>query len=477
VTSEHVDPAPSITVSINGPYRVSNDVPIVDHLGRAIEVPPPASFTGTALCRCGASANKPFCDSSHLRIDFDGDKQPDRVADRRDRHAGVSADVLDNRGLCAHAGLCTDIVLEAFHTDSEPFATPNGARLDDLIAAARRCPSGALSVALGDHELRSAVDWDRDATVVVSRDGPYWVRGGIDVLDDEGEPVGRNEGGSLEHCALCRCGQSKNKPFCSGMHWTVGFSDPPEPEHPSIFEWAGGLPALTQVLRLFYGKYIPDDDLLRPVFLHMSTDHPERVAAWLGEVFGGPKAYSESMGGYTAMVSHHLGRALDEPKRRRWVELLIRAADEVGLSNNAEFRSAFVAYLEWGTRLAVENSRAGATPPSNMPMPHWDWNTAAGPPSARDRSDDAALPDPDVPAPDEAIDFDTHVKPLFRERDRNSMQWAFDLWSPDDVREHAVKILMRVSNGSMPPDAPWNETRVEIFRRWVAENTDSTDRT
>jgi CDGSH-type Zn-finger protein/truncated hemoglobin YjbI len=387
--SEAFDPVPGISVSVDGPYRVSVGVPIVDHLGVPID-----TTHETVLCRCGASASKPLCDGSHQRTGFSGEKQPDRTPDRSDRHCGVTADVLDNRGLCARVGLCSDIVLHAFHAESEPFATPNGARLDDLIGAARRCPSGALSVAIGRHELRSAVDSDRDPQVVVSRNGPYWVRGGIEVLDDNGQPVQRNSGASLEHCALCRCGQSKNKPFCSGMHVTVGFSDPPDVERPTMFEWVGGLPTLTEMLRLFYGKYIPDDDLLRPVFLHMSPDHPERVAAWLGEVFGGPKAYSESMGGYAAMVSHHLGRALDEPKRKRWVELLIRAADEVGVPNDAEFRSAFIGYLEWGTRLAVENSQPGANPPGNMPMPRWDWNTAAGPPWSRNQT-----PTDDTPAP------------------------------------------------------------------------------
>lgn len=62
------------------------------------------------------------------------------------------------------------------------------------------------------------------------------------------------------------------------MHWTVNFTDPLEPTEPTMFEYVGGLPALTELLRVFYGKYIPEDDLLRPVFLQMSADHPERVA-------------------------------------------------------------------------------------------------------------------------------------------------------------------------------------------------------
>ena len=249
----------------------------------------------------------------------------------------------------------------------------------------------------------------------------------------------------------------------------MGFTDAQPTERPTIFEYAGGLPALMEMLRLFYGKFVPEDDLLRPVFLYMSADHPERVAAWLGEVFGGPKIYSGEMGGYSAMVMHHLGRALNEDQRARWVELIVRAADEVGLPDNAEFRSAFIGYLEWGTRLAVENSQEHASPPENMPMPSWDWNTSAGAPWARlSALDDAPTEDPVILAgADEPIAYAPHIKSMFRERDRNSMEWAFDLWSYDDVRAHADKILQRVGDGTMPPDQPWPTEYVEQLRRWV----------
>jgi truncated hemoglobin YjbI len=67
--------------------------------------------------------------------------------------------------------------------------------------------------------------------------------------------------------------------------------------------------------RIFYGKYVPEDPLLAPLFANMSLDHPERVAAWLAEVFGGPKLHSERYGGYERMVSRHLGKALSEQQR------------------------------------------------------------------------------------------------------------------------------------------------------------------
>src|SRR6202012_1000922 len=72
-----------------------------------------------------------------------------------------------------------------------------------------------------------------------------------------------------------------------------------------------------------------------------------------------------------------------EQQRARWVALIQQSAREAGLPNDPEFRSAFGAYIEWGSRLAVENSQTDSKPPLNMPMPHWNWQTAAGPPGSR----------------------------------------------------------------------------------------------
>ncbi|WP_433043827.1 hypothetical protein [Dactylosporangium sp. CS-033363] len=76
------------------------------------------------------------------------------------------------------------------------------------------------------------------------------------------------------------------------------------------------------------------------------------------------------------MLGKHLGRAITEPQRRRWLELMMDAADEAGLPTDPEFRAAFVGYLEWGTRLAVSNSQPGAQPPHAAPVPHWGWGVA-----------------------------------------------------------------------------------------------------
>jgi len=76
------------------------------------------------------------------------------------------------------------------------------------------------------------------------------------------------------------------------------------------------VPALIRMTRLFYEKYVPQDPLLAPLFANMSADHPQRVAKWLAEVFCGPKDYSEEYGGYTRMISQHIGKGLTERSGR-----------------------------------------------------------------------------------------------------------------------------------------------------------------
>jgi truncated hemoglobin YjbI len=220
---------------------------------------------------------------------------------------------------------------------------------------------------------------------------------------------------------------------------------------------------------VFYQKYVPEDPLIGPLFANMRRDHPERVASWLGEVFGGPKNYSTEYGGYVRMLSQHLGKALTEAQRARWVTLLCKSADDVGLPADPEFRAAFVAYLEWGSRLAVENSQPGAKPPAHMPMPRWWWvcDTTPGSRVSALASPGADESSPVLPPPEQPVTFSQHVKPLFRLVDHKSMAFAFDLWNYDDVRTHAQGILERLDQGTMPCDGAWPPEKIAVFRRWV----------
>jgi hemoglobin len=144
---------------------------------------------------------------------------------------------------------------------------------------------------------------------------------------------------------------------------------------PTLYEWAGGEPALLRLTEAFYER-VRADPVLAPVFAQMPHEHPRHVATWLGEVFGGPPRYTEEHGGYPHMLAKHRGRALTEEQRLRWVQLICAAADAAGLPADPEFRSAFVAYVEWGTRLAVANSQPGAEPPPEAPVPRWGWGEA-----------------------------------------------------------------------------------------------------
>jgi hemoglobin len=144
---------------------------------------------------------------------------------------------------------------------------------------------------------------------------------------------------------------------------------------PSLYEWAGGAAAFERLTEAFY-RHVLKDDLLQPLFAHMTPAHPKFVAMWLAEVFGGPDRYTKERGGYPHMVSRHLGKAITEPQRRRWINLLADAADEVGLPSDPEFRAAFMGYIEWGTRLALANSQPTAHPVTQAPVPHWGWGVA-----------------------------------------------------------------------------------------------------
>jgi hemoglobin len=149
---------------------------------------------------------------------------------------------------------------------------------------------------------------------------------------------------------------------------------------PTLYAWAGGLPAIQSLFDSFYLK-VRKDAILSPVFATMAPEHFMTVSHFVSEVLGGPKLYSgDGRHTHSSMVAKHLSRHLTEQQRKRWIELLLETADERGLPSDPEFRSALVGYLEWGTRLAVLNSASSANPigPS-APMPKWGWGEVKGP--------------------------------------------------------------------------------------------------
>ena len=202
----------AITCAPDGPYLVS-EAKLARGDGTALP-----GATRIALCRCGGSANKPFCDGTHARNGFTDRNEAAAARDGREVYTGKRIAIFDNRSICAHAGACTDGLSSVFRMDAEPWIDPGGAAIEDIIATIRKCPSGALSYALDG--VAPAPD-RREPSVTVTKDGPYAVRGAVALVATR-----FGEGASTEHYTLCRCGASKNKPFCDGSHWHVGFKDP-----------------------------------------------------------------------------------------------------------------------------------------------------------------------------------------------------------------------------------------------------------
>lgn len=170
-----------------------------------------------ALCRCGKSANKPFCDGAHVKVDFTSDNIEPHLEDKRDKYVGKEITVFDNRKVCAHAGICTDNLAAVFRMKQEPWIDADAASIDEIIDIIQKCPSGALSYTLKNERVPEQMS---EAKIFIAPNGPYVVSGCSDLQNTKW-----NEGASQQQYTLCRCGASKNKPFCDGSHWSIEFTD------------------------------------------------------------------------------------------------------------------------------------------------------------------------------------------------------------------------------------------------------------
>lgn len=170
-----------------------------------------------AFCRCGQSKNKPHCDGAHTREGIDGEKEAGRVKDKVLNYKGENITIHDNRGVCSHDGACVNHLPSVFQKGKKRWINPDGAGAEEIMAVVKLCPSGALSYTVGDTTWTAP---DREPAVKVAENGPLEITGGIILKDDmESKPQ------SAEHYTLCRCGKSKNKPFCDGTHLETGFTD------------------------------------------------------------------------------------------------------------------------------------------------------------------------------------------------------------------------------------------------------------
>jgi CDGSH-type Zn-finger protein len=219
----------SVTISKDGPYIVSGDAPLTEEIigtnaegesikwqrGRAYDAP--AKY---ALCRCGRSAKAPFCDGTHARVGFDGTETAPRKPYTAQARIfdGPDLSLFDARHLCADARFCD----------------PNGKvwnqveRTDDpsvramFLSQVHNCPAGRL-VAF-DKTAGKTIEQKSTVAIGVIEDpvedcsGPIWLRGGVELTSADGHQYERRN-----NMTICRCGESKSKPFCDGTHASVNF--------------------------------------------------------------------------------------------------------------------------------------------------------------------------------------------------------------------------------------------------------------
>ena len=209
-----------------GPYLLAQGVPVRRSTIVKSEQGEPMTYlskapmdTGdgiTALCRCGASDNKPFCDGSHNEAEWeDAETASGTYADRSTELGGTGITVNDDRSLCVHAGFCGTKATNLWSLVDETGDSSARIQAMNMIDA---CPSGALTYTLdGQDEANEAC---LPTQVQIIDDGPLYLQGGIAVESAEGD---RYE--VRNRVTLCRCGASANKPFCDGAHSEAGFSD------------------------------------------------------------------------------------------------------------------------------------------------------------------------------------------------------------------------------------------------------------
>lgn len=214
-----------IKVSKNGPYLVSGKIPLIrktiltDVEGTPIEWSTDYIYhsgENYALCRCGRSKNKPFCDSSHSQIKFDGTETAGQTKylEKAEKIDGPVLELTDEQDLCASARFCHraggiwNLIPKSDNIEAKKIA----------VEETGDCPSGRLMI--WDKETRIAIEPKFEKSIVLVEDpsigvsGPIWMRGCIPVESCGGEIYEiRNR------VTLCRCGKSSNKPFCDSSHY------------------------------------------------------------------------------------------------------------------------------------------------------------------------------------------------------------------------------------------------------------------
>jgi CDGSH-type Zn-finger protein len=227
---------PKVVILKDGPYLVSGSLPlekeiiICDKEGNSAEWKKGGKFPqkeNYSLCRCGHSKNKPYCDGSHLKTGFDGTETADNSAyiDKAEKIEGSEMDLTDVPELCAGARFCHNAKGSTWELTQES-EDPEAKK--EAVRQACDCPSGRL-VAWDKKTGKPPIepDFEKSASLVEDSgsktSGPIWLKGGVTL---EGEGGKKYE--ARNRMTLCRCGKSRNKPFCDGSHISSGFTDKDE---------------------------------------------------------------------------------------------------------------------------------------------------------------------------------------------------------------------------------------------------------
>ena len=220
-----------IVIANNGPCQVSGNIPLTVEIiinnkdgfswdwkqGKKFE-----TKSEYALCRCGHSASKPFCDGSHTKIHFNGKETASKEPYAKQAQAmdGPTLELRDAENLCAFARFCDPEgkIWSLIEKTGDP-------KIRELvIREAMHCPSGRLT--LHDKKSGKEIEDKLHPSIGIIEDppmkcsGPLWVRGGITIESHDGT---RYE--TRNRVTLCRCGASQNKPFCDGSHASIKFND------------------------------------------------------------------------------------------------------------------------------------------------------------------------------------------------------------------------------------------------------------
>lgn len=204
---------PIIDMREDGPLLAKHLPQLQDRDGSELSPRPLAP-----LCRCGASANKPYCDGSHRDTGFKTGGPADAAEDRVKVYAGQDVTVHYNPLLCSHAAECVRRGGGAFDPSLRPWINPDRADTKSIRDAVQACPSGALRISDPDgspHHLNQGML----LSVEVEPNGPYRVRN-VPLASDLWP-----EGATQTKYVLCRCGKSGNLPLCDGTHSDENWKD------------------------------------------------------------------------------------------------------------------------------------------------------------------------------------------------------------------------------------------------------------